>query len=81
MKNEKIVLEKSTNTHSTKSKGVEVVSEFNNMTTMILETNGKCVVQHGHHGTVATDQDTKNVIKITQQEYNPITKKLMNAID
>ncbi len=80
MKN-KIVLEKSTNTHSTKSEGIEVVKEMDSMTTIVLKTNSNCVVEHGHHGIVSTEKDTKHVIKITQQEYNPITQKLINAFD
>jgi len=77
---EKVVLEKSTNTHSTNS-DVKVVNEIDNMTTMVLETNGNMIVEHGHHNTVATESNTENVIKITQQEYNPILKKLNNAYD
>ena len=81
MKNETIVLEKSTNTHLTKSEGVEVVNELDEMTTVVLKTNNQCIVEHGHHATVSTEKDTKHVIKITQQEYNPVTKKLINAFD
>jgi hypothetical protein len=77
----KVVLEKSTNTHSTNS-DVEVVKELENMTTVVLNVKDeKMVVEHGHHATVATDPGTKDVIKITQQEVNPITRKLMNAYD
>ena len=80
MKEQKVVLEKSTNTHFTKSE-VEVVNELDNMTTITLKTNGNMVVEHGHHNTVATEADTTDVVKITQQEFNPILKKFNNAFD
>ena len=80
MKNEVIILEKSTNTHVTKS-NVVVEKEFPEMTTIVLNTNGNCIVEHGHHATVATEAYTKQVIKITQQESNPVERKYMNAMD
>jgi hypothetical protein len=76
----KTVLEKSTNTHFTNS-DVEVVKEIENMTTVVLKTNGNMIVEHGHHNTVATEVGTKDVIKITQQEFNPILKIFNNAFD
>lgn len=78
--NNVIFLEKSTNTHATNS-DVEVVKELDKMSTVVLKTNGQTIVEHGHHHTVATDADTKEVIKITQQEVNPITGLLQNAFD
>ena len=75
-----VVLEASTNTHVTKS-DVEVVKEMNTMTTIVLDTHDKMIVEHGHHRTVATEPDTKRVIKITQQEYNPVLKAMQNAFD
>lgn len=77
-----IILEKSTNTHVTKSNGVNVVKELPEMTTVVLEVNDdSVVVEHGHHATVATEKETIQAIKITQQEQNPVTKKYMNAAD
>jgi hypothetical protein len=76
-----IILEESTNTHISRSTGVKEVARFQTMGTVILETNGAMVVEHGHHHTVATDADTPQVIKITQQEYNPILKRMQNAFD
>jgi len=76
-----IYLEKSTNTHFTKSKGVTVQKELGKMTTVVLSTNGEMIVEHGHHHTVATDPAVKQVIKITQQEYNPVLKAMQNSFD
>lgn len=74
------VLEKSTNTHVTNS-DVEVTKEIQDMTTLVINTNGNMIVEHGHHHTVATEHDTMQVIKITQQEFNPVLKKLQNSYD
>ncbi|MCK5788797.1 MAG: hypothetical protein KAH32_07350 [Chlamydiia bacterium] len=81
MEKQRTVLESSTNTHATESK-VKVVKEFVSMTTMVIDVIGdSMIVEHGHHRTVATEPETKRVIKITQQEFNPLTKKLQNAFD
>ena len=75
------VLEKSTNTHITKSR-IKVVQDLQTMNTMVLQTSGDSVlVEHGEHNVVATEQETPCVIKITQQEYNPISKLLQNSFD
>lgn len=76
----KTFLEKSTNTHFTKN-NVEVVKEFIKMNTIILKPQGNMIVEHGHHNTVSTQKDTKQVIKITQQEYNPLLKVFQNSFD
>ncbi len=75
-----VVLEKSTNTHSTRSK-VEITNEHPNMTTIELNVKGGMIVEHGHHNTVATEPNTGKVVKITQQEYNPLLQKFQNAFD
>jgi hypothetical protein len=77
---QKLVLEKSTNTHVC-STPVEVTSSWNDMATIILSPKGQMIVEHGHHNTVATEEGTKQVIKITQQEYNPVLKAMQNAFD
>ncbi len=77
---EKIVLEKSTNTHTMKGEA-QVVKKFDKMNTVVIDTHGSAIVEHGHHAIVSTEPETKRVIKITQQEYNPVTKALMNAFD
>ena len=51
------------------------------MNTIVLDTVNGPIVEHGHHAIVRTEPETKRVIKITQQEYNPITKALMNSFD
>jgi len=75
-----VVLEESTNTHTMKG-NVEVVKKMEKMNTVVLDTNGCSIVEHGHHANVMTEPSTKRVIKITQQEFNPVTKAIMNAFD
>ena len=77
---EKVVLEESTNTH-TLSGDVKVLKKMGKMNTIVLDLNGCAIVEHGHHAIVKTEDCTKRVIKITQQEYNPITKGLQNSFD
>lgn len=78
---EKTILEPSTNTHITES-DVNIVDKFQQMGTIVLDVeNDEMIVEHGHHHTVATEVGTKRVIKITQQEYNPILKAFQNAFD
>ena len=76
----KVTLEESTNTHTMIGE-VKVVKKMEKMNTIVLDTNGCSVVEHGHHAIVSTEPETKRVIKITQQEYNPVTRALMNAFD
>ena len=78
--NKNIVLEESTNTH-TMIGDVKLVKKMNKMNTIVLDTNESSIVEHGHHACVSTEPETKRVIKITQQEFNPVTKALMNAFD
>ena len=80
MEQKSVLLEESTNTHILKGK-VEVVKKFSKMNTIVLDTNGSTIVEHGHHAVVSTEPETQRVIKITQQEFNPITKAMMNAFD
>jgi hypothetical protein len=82
MENEsiKIALEKSTNSHVLTGK-VSIIKKMEKMNTMVLNSNGASIVEHGQHATVKTEDNTKTIIKITQQEFNPLTKALMNAFD
>lgn len=80
MEKVKLVLEESTNTH-TLSGDAKVLKKIAKMNTVVLDTNGSAIVEHGHHAYVSTEKSTKRVIKITQQEFNPVTKALMNAFD
>lgn len=75
-----IVLEKSTNTHATKS-DVAVLKEVQEMTTLVLKATQGMIVEHGHHYTVATEPETTEIIKITQQEFDPVTKSFQNSHD
>jgi|APHig6443718053_1056840.scaffolds.fasta_scaffold1256746_1 hypothetical protein len=80
IKQTEVVLEQSSNPHTLKG-NVSVIKKIENMNTMVLELQGAAIVEHGQHATVRTEEDSKNIIKITQQEFNPITKALMNAFD
>lgn len=81
MNKQPVVLEKSTNTHLTNS-DVEVVKEFHTMTTVVLKQKAEgMIVEHGHHNTVATEPTDQQVIKITQQEFNPILAQFQNSFD
>jgi len=75
-----VVLEESTNTHTLKG-NVKVLSRLQKMNTVVLDASERSVVEHGHHAIVSTEPTTKRVIKITQQEFNPVTKALMNSFD
>jgi len=77
---QKTILEKSTNTHTTHSEVIEV-AKYDTMTTIILDTKKGMIVEHGHHNTVATSPTTTRVIKITQQEFNPLLRAFQNAYD
>jgi len=77
MKNQTVVLEPSTNTHSLNANSVSVEKIDNSI--LKLKVEGEGIVTHGEHGTLTTE--SKNVIKYVQQEYNPVTRKLRNAFD
>ena len=73
-----VVLEPSTNTHVIKG-GVTVTSKTEELNGIVLECEGKGIVLHGEHGVVVTEE--KHVIKLTQQEVNPLTGKLTASFD
>lgn len=74
-----VVLEPSTNTHIIKG-DVKVTEKLDAMINgLVLETNGNCLVMHGEHGLIVTEGE--NVIKLTQQELNPLTKQMQNSFD
>jgi len=76
----KLTLEESTNTHTMVGE-VEVIKKIEKMNTFVLNTNGSSIVEHGQHAFVKTEPETKRIIKITQQEYNPVLKAFTNAFD
>lgn len=80
MEKKTVLLEESTNTHILTG-DVEIIKKMSKMNTIVLDTNGCSIVEHGHHAVVSTELETKRVIKITQQEFNPITKALVNSFD
>jgi hypothetical protein len=73
-----VVLEPSTNTHSIQG-DVEVTQKLDEMNGLVLETKGNCLVLHGEHGVIATE--AAHVIKLTQQEVNPLSGQITNAFD
>lgn len=77
MKNNVVVLEPSTNTHTLEAS--KVVSKDLGGGMLKLDIQGKGIIVHGEHGTLITESRT--VIKYVQQELNPITQALQNAFD
>jgi hypothetical protein len=79
MENQKIiVLEPSTNTHKMVG-NVEIIEKLNDLGGLVIQTNDSSLVLHGEHGVICTEE--KHIVKLVQQEVNPITKKLQNAFD
>lgn len=78
MSKEKVILEKSSNTHVLETESKVNVKNLDN-STLLLNIEGKGVVTHGQHGTVVTESPT--VIKYVQQELNPVTRMMQNAFD
>lgn len=78
MSENRLALEKSTNTHTLESNSR---IDSTNITESIVKVklNGDTVITHGEHGTLKIESD--NVIKYVQQEVNPVTKKMQNAFD
>lgn len=76
-----LTLEASTNTHIAKG-NVVVTEKFDNMSTMkMFVPEGQMIVEHGHHNVVATEPESRFVIKITQQEFNPVLRAFQNSFD
>lgn len=75
---EKVILEKSTNTHVLESETSVDVKNLDE-STLLLKVKGKGIVTHGQHGTVVTESPT--VVKYVQKELNPVTRMMQNAFD
>lgn len=74
-------LEDSNHPHFTNNK-VEEIQTLHTGNTKVLKASGESVlIEHGEHHTVATYPDTKFIIKIRQQEFNPITKLMQDSAD
>lgn len=71
------ILEASTNTHKISANKITKKEIGDGM--LKLNIIGDGIVTHGEHGTLKTESNT--VFKYTQQEVNPITKKMQNAFD
>lgn len=76
MKN-KLILEPSTNTHIVKSeKKIEIIKNYANGDKLL--NIKKSVVLHGEHGPIGV---SGIIYKVTQKEYNPVTKAINNSWD
>lgn len=75
-----IVLEPSTNTHFIHSGNVSVVQRSSVAGMVLLKVAGKFSLTHDEHGTMELEHDGF-VLKVTQQEKNPITGLYQNAYD
>lgn len=73
-----IVLEPSTNTHTMEGK-VDITQKLDQMNGLVIETNGIGIVRHGEHGLIVTEEE--HVIKLNQQECNPLTGQMQNSFD
>lgn len=72
-----VVLEQSTHTHVLEG---EVISKKDLPNSMILlNVKGDCVVKHDEHDTLRTNNPY--ILKVVQQELNPVTKEMQNAFD
>jgi hypothetical protein len=78
MSKEKLILEPSTNSHVLEG---DVINKknLNELGGVVLKINGNGLVLHGEHGIIVTEET--DVIKLTQQEFNPVTKLLQNSFD
>lgn len=74
----KIILEPSTNTHTIEG-DVTVSKKLDDLNGLVLNCDGKGIVLHGEHGVIVTEE--KHVIKLTQQEVNPLTGQIQNSFD
>lgn len=78
-KTNEVVLEQSSNTHKLTSKGEVKVEKITDSILKLHIEEGEAVVTHGEHGVIATESE--NVIKYVQQEFNPVSKAMINAFD
>jgi hypothetical protein len=72
-----VILEPSTNTHVLEADNINKIELEGGG--LLLEISGEGLVKHGEHATIKTEE--AYVVKINQQEFNPITKMVQNAID
>lgn len=79
-----IVLEPSVNTHALSAKSIDKKEITDSV--LLIKIKGDGVVTHGQPGTVRGNHGTlriesENILKYTQQEFNPISRMMMNAFD
>lgn len=73
------MLEPSTNTHRFNGKVVDEKHYDNPVGTIQLRVEGDGLVTHGEHGTIKTE--STNVVKLNQQELNPMKQSMQAAFD
>ena len=73
----KIILEPSTNTHTLE--GDEIKTKELKNGTLLIQIKGEGLIKHGEHATIKTK--AKRILKINQQEFNPVKKIIQNAVD
>ena len=72
-----VVLEPSTNSHKILADEIKATPITESI--LMLDVKGSGIVTHGEHGTLKTE--SKRVIKYVQQEYNPVSRAIQNAVD
>ncbi len=80
MKANVVVLENSTNQHKLESNSSIIVEDLNELGGKYIQTEGNDgIVTHAEHGTLKIKGN--HLVKVTQQEQNPITGLMQNAYD
>lgn len=84
-----MVLEPSTNTHVLHSTDIKYREIENGI--FHIKTGKNAVITHGqfvegqvakgNHNTVVVNSASRNMLKLVQLEYNPVTKEMQNAFD
>lgn len=79
---EKITVQDSAHPHYLEAKKAQVDTIIKNeqgshIIKFIIYGDG--IITHGKHGTIKTE--SKYIIKYVQQEFNPFTRKMMDAFD
>lgn len=73
----KVILEKSAHTHALTGNVITEKRLDNSM--VLLHVEGNCLVTHEEHDPLVTNNPY--ILKVVQQELNPVTKEMQNAFD
>jgi hypothetical protein len=79
--NHKIVLEKSMNNHTMQTSKKAQVEQLEPLSgkQITLKNGDKGFILHGEHNTIGTEKS--HIVKVNQQEWNPILQKMQDAAD